>query len=241
MMDEPKNLDEVLEIVKNLSGAERARVLEELTEKGSEVSQPIDGAHTRLKHAGAVEKTWVYDGPDEQVMLDQEWITELNDNDSKFPGQTKVYKFIRERQWRWKIDFEVNTGNMTIENFRTKEKSNLHRKEMRVLSVKGMLAEDDTHEIDALQKNGWTVHWQFEGDWGWENMSEQSNQTLLAEFARTHTNVELTHEWTHPRKKARKTTIYDVDISEEQQTSRDGTNNKRAVRLVAMRAWDRHN
>ena len=44
-----------------------------------------------------------------------------------------------------------------------------------------------------------------------------------------------------PKKKMRLTTIYDVDINEEEQTSRDGKKNKRAVRLVAMREWDRHN
>ena len=240
-MDAPKDADEVVAMLEAMPLAERQRVAAALASEKSAGSEEIDGAHTKLKHALAAEKTWVYDGHDEQATLDEPWIDELNDNESNFAGAKIVFQFTSEKKCGGKINFEVNLKDMTIENLSTHTKSKLHRMEMRVLCAKDMLAEDATTEINALQKNGWTMHWQVKDEWGWKNMNEDVNHTLLTEFGRLNPQVEVTHKWIHPKKKMRLTTIYDVDINEEEQTSRDGKKNKRAVRLVAMREWDRHN
>ena len=113
---------------------------------------------------------------------------------------------------------------------------------MRVLAVKDMLADGSTADIDAFQKDDvWKMQWQVEDNCGWTNMTEDSNQALLTEIAAQNANVELTHEWQHPKTKKWKKTIYDVDLSLEQQTSREWHKTQRVVRLVAMREWNRHN
>ena len=72
-------------------------------------------------------------------------------------------------------------------------------------------------------------------------MTEDVNKTLLTEIAAQNAKVEVTHEWQHPKSGHWNKTKYDVDLSLEQQTSREWHKKQRAVRLVAMREWILHN
>ena len=162
----------------------------------------------------------------------------VEDAEGNFGSDMSEFEFASRQKSGAEIKFEVNLLDMTITNLKTDTKSVLYRKEMRVLAVKDMLADGSTAGIDAFQKDDvWKMQWQVEDNWGWKNMTEDSNQALLTEIAAQNANVELSHEWQHPKTKK----WNDVDLKLEQQTSREWHKTQRAVRLVAMREWNRHN
>ena len=107
-MDALSAVDEVKAMLAKMPPDERKKVAALMAKECSEGSQPIqpmetdgqasDGAHPRIAHASAAEKTWVYDGHDEQATLDKTWVEGLNDNESNFPGEKTVYKFASEKK-----------------------------------------------------------------------------------------------------------------------------------------------
>ena len=135
--------------------------------------------------------------------------------------------------------YEVNPTEMKCTSMQSKKERVLHRMQMRVLTVSDMLADGSTASIDdAFKKDdGWKMQWQVEDDWGWKNMTEDSNKALLTGIAAKKENVEITHHWEHPKSNQRKTTIYDVHLSLGRQKSRESHGNSRTVRLVVLRMW----
>ena len=251
-------LAEVLAALAKMDPGQKAQVAAALAGEGYDGSQPMAGMEVEqgasdgsqpIAHAGAVEKTWVYDDVSGQQALDKLWIEVLNAAEGnavtvrhKFAYQLKI-ELAHLLKCGTEIKFEVNLTEMTITNLKTKKDSVLHRKEMRVLAVKDMFADVYTADrMRVFQKDYvWKMQWQVEENCGWKNMTEDSNQALLTQIAAQNAHFELTDEWRHPETNKWNKSTYDVDLSLEQLTSREWPQTQRAVRLVAMREWNRHN
>jgi hypothetical protein len=202
----------------------------------SEGSQPI---HI-FEHASESEKVWTYDVDGNQIMCDKVWIDILNHGD-EFNSEASEFALERDNNRGGKRTFEAHIIEKTFKDMKTKKTHVLQKMEIKVVSVTGMLAAESTADIAAFQKDdAWKMRFQFEDNHGWQNMTEDVNNVLLAELDQQNANVEVTHEWTHPSNRAWKSTIYDVDFNSEQQTSREGFKTQRSIRLVAMREWGRN-
>jgi hypothetical protein len=205
---------------------------------GAEGSQPMPA----IQHAGEPEKTWDYEYYGDQKMCDTTWIEILNHNDETVESGAFEFALETENLRGGKRKWEANTTDMKLMDMKTKKLHDLRKLEMRVLSPKDMLEAGSTTDIAAFQKDDvWTLRWQVEDNSGWKNMTEDVNNALLTELEAKNVHVEITHEWLHPGSQKWKETKYDVDLSLEQQTSREWQGTQRAVRLVAMREWQRHN
>ena len=202
----------------------------------SDGSQPI---HI-FEHASESEKVWTYIVNGIPFMLDKVWndILTLGDED---PGQGNEFALERNYTRGGKRTFEAHILEKTFKDMKTKKTHVLQKMEIRALSLPGMLEAESTADIAAFQKDdAWKMRFQFEDNHGWQNMTEDVNNVLLAELDQQSANVEVTHEWTHPSNREWKSTIYDVDFNSEQQTSREGFKTQRSIRLVAMREWGRN-
>ena len=220
-------------------GLEKARAVrmrnsgETLAGSCSDGSQPI---HI-FEHASGSEKVWTYIVNGIPFMLDKVWndILTLGDED---PGQGNEFALERNYTRGGKRTFEAHILEKTFKDMKTKKTHVLQKMEIRALSLAGMLEAESTADIAAFQKDdAWKMRFQFEDNHGWQNMTEDVNNLLLAELDQFKATVEVTHEWTHPSSHEWKSTIYDVDFNSEQQTSREGFKTQRSIRLVAMREW----
>jgi hypothetical protein len=202
----------------------------------SDGSQPI---HI-FEHASESEKVWTYIVDDNQIMCDKVWNDILNLGD-EFPSQGSEFALERNNTRGGKRTFEAHILEKTFKDMKTRKTHVLQQMEIKALSLPGMLAAESTADIAAFQKDdAWKMRFQFEDNHGWQNMTEEVNNVLLAELDQQNANVEVTHEWTHPSNREWKSTIYDVDFNSEQQTSREGFKTQRSIRLVAMREWGRN-
>ena len=251
-------LAEALAAVAKLDTGEKAEVAAALAREGYDGSQPMAGMEVYdgvsdgsqpIAHAGAAQKTWVYDDVSGQHPLDKLWIEVLNAAEGnavtvrhKYAYQLKI-KLAHLLECGTEIKFEVNLTEMTITNLETKKESVLHRKEMRVLAVKDMLADDYIADrmrvfqtiwprLAEKSCDVWKMQWQVEEKYCWKNMAEDSHQALLTQIAAQNPYVELTDD---------QFVTYDVNLCSEQLTSRESPQTQRAVRLVAMREWNQHN
>jgi hypothetical protein len=137
-----------------------------------------------LDHVGKVENAWVYEDDASLQMLDHNWIDILNKNDGNLQSFLTEFTFTRKlsNESLFSYVYDVDIDAMTSTNEKSKKARALHRMQLRVLGVKDMLAAGSMASFSALTNDGWTMQWQFQDFWGWKNMTEASNHTLLNAF-----------------------------------------------------------
>jgi hypothetical protein len=165
------------------AGASARVVPMEDVQAGSTGSQPIESPRV-LDHVGKVENAWVYEDDASLQMLDHNWIDILNKNDGNLQSFLTEFTFTRKlsNESLFSYVYDVDIDAMTSTNEKSKKARALHRMQLRVLGVKDMLEAGSMASFSALTNDGWTMQWQFQDFWGWKNMTEASNHTLLNAF-----------------------------------------------------------